>query len=140
VTNVLVDGVSVGAVTSYTFTNVTANHTISASFDLAPVTLATTTRVSGPTSVKRGKTLKLSGTVSSPTAVGTVTIVKTRLVGKKWKSMGSAKVKVAGGKYRYSFKPKKSGKWRFVAKYSGRVVGVTTYKACKSKVKSVKVK
>jgi len=32
VANVLVDGGSVGAVTSYTFTNVTANHTISASF------------------------------------------------------------------------------------------------------------
>ncbi len=30
--DVLVDGVSVGAVTSYTFTNVTANHTITASF------------------------------------------------------------------------------------------------------------
>jgi hypothetical protein len=33
VLDVLVDGVSVGAVASYTFTNVTANHTISASFD-----------------------------------------------------------------------------------------------------------
>jgi hypothetical protein len=32
VTDVLVDGSSVGAVTSYTFNNVTANHTISASF------------------------------------------------------------------------------------------------------------
>jgi hypothetical protein len=32
VANVLVDGGSVGAVASYTFTNVTANHTISASF------------------------------------------------------------------------------------------------------------
>jgi hypothetical protein len=32
VANVLMDGSSVGAVTSYTFTNVTANHTISASF------------------------------------------------------------------------------------------------------------
>ena len=32
VSSVLVDGVSVGAVTSYTFNNVTANHTISASF------------------------------------------------------------------------------------------------------------
>jgi len=32
VADVLVDGVSVGAVTSYTFTNVTANHTIAASF------------------------------------------------------------------------------------------------------------
>ena len=34
VADVLVDGSSVGAVTSYTFTNVTANHTISASFAL----------------------------------------------------------------------------------------------------------
>jgi len=32
IASVLVDGGSVGAVTSYTFTNVTANHTISASF------------------------------------------------------------------------------------------------------------
>ena len=32
ITDVLVDGVSVGAVTTYTFSNVTANHTISASF------------------------------------------------------------------------------------------------------------
>src|SRR5207249_10532987 len=32
VADVLVDGVSVGAVSSYTFTNVTANHTIAASF------------------------------------------------------------------------------------------------------------
>ncbi|MBI5103224.1 MAG: Ig-like domain-containing protein, partial [Nitrospirae bacterium] len=32
VTNVLVDGVSQGAISSYTFTNVTADHTISASF------------------------------------------------------------------------------------------------------------
>ncbi len=35
VADVLVDGVSVGAVTSYTFTNVQANHTIEASFLLA---------------------------------------------------------------------------------------------------------
>src|SRR5206468_700375 len=32
IADVLVDGVSVGAVSSYTFTNVTANHTITASF------------------------------------------------------------------------------------------------------------
>jgi hypothetical protein len=34
VANVLVDGGSIGAVSSYTFTNVTRNHTISASFDI----------------------------------------------------------------------------------------------------------
>jgi uncharacterized repeat protein (TIGR02543 family) len=34
ITDVLVDGNSVGAVSSYTFSNVTANHTIAASFDI----------------------------------------------------------------------------------------------------------
>ena len=32
IADVLVDGVSAGAVTTYTFTNVTGNHTIAASF------------------------------------------------------------------------------------------------------------
>ena len=36
VKDVLVDGISVGAVSSYTFTNVDTNHTISASFELLP--------------------------------------------------------------------------------------------------------
>jgi hypothetical protein len=40
ITNVLVDGVSVGAVSSYTFTNVTGNHTIAATFAAATVVLA----------------------------------------------------------------------------------------------------
>ena len=39
VADVLVDGSSVGPVTSYTFTNVTANHTIAASFNLATYTI-----------------------------------------------------------------------------------------------------
>ena len=59
VVDVLVDGVSVGPVTSYTFTGVTANHTISASFALknhAPLTNA------GPDqNVPEGVTVKLSG-------------------------------------------------------------------------------
>ena len=39
VSGVLVDGVSVGAVSSYTFSNVTSNHTISATFALLTFTL-----------------------------------------------------------------------------------------------------
>ena|GEM_PF-4899798 len=38
VVDVLIDGVSVGAVTTYTFTNVTANHTISATFGVPAYT------------------------------------------------------------------------------------------------------
>ena len=42
VADVLVDGVSVGAVTSYTFTNVTADHTIEASFAINTYTITAT--------------------------------------------------------------------------------------------------
>ena len=42
VADVLVDGATVGAVTGYTFTNVTANHTISASFAIEAYTIAVT--------------------------------------------------------------------------------------------------
>ena len=38
------DGISVGAVTSYTFTNVTANHTIAASFAIDTYTITATRR------------------------------------------------------------------------------------------------
>jgi hypothetical protein len=41
VANVTIDGASVGAVTSYTFNNVTANHTLNASFVLVPPEAAT---------------------------------------------------------------------------------------------------
>jgi O-glycosyl hydrolase len=39
INNVLVDGASIGSVSSYTFSNVTANHTIEAAFAIAPLTL-----------------------------------------------------------------------------------------------------
>ena len=62
VLDVLVDGVSVGAATTYTFTNVTADHTISASFDANfwIVTLAANSRIAGATpwsqNVTKGET------------------------------------------------------------------------------------
>jgi hypothetical protein len=49
VADVLVDGGSVGVVTSYTFANVTADHTIAVSF--APITYALTVNVDGPGAV-----------------------------------------------------------------------------------------
>jgi len=60
----------------------------------------------------------------------------TRLVGKKWRSAGSVKVSVVGGRFRYSFKSASRGKWRFVATYSGSVVGMTTYKSSRSGIKT----
>src|SRR5206468_6570889 len=47
IANVLVDGSSVGAVSSYSFTNVTANHTILASFGLKTYTIAASAGTGG---------------------------------------------------------------------------------------------
>jgi hypothetical protein len=63
VANVLVDGVSVGAVTSYSLSNVTANHTISATFAALADLVATS--VTGPGSVNRGKSISVSSNVGN---------------------------------------------------------------------------
>jgi len=47
ITDVTVDGVSVGAVSSYTFSNVTANHTISATFSLKTYTISASAGTGG---------------------------------------------------------------------------------------------
>src|SRR5207244_4029709 len=55
IADVLVDGVSAGAVASYTFSNVTANHTIAASFALNPYTIAASAAVrQGVRELRRG--------------------------------------------------------------------------------------
>lgn len=63
VSDVLVDGVSVGALDGYTFTNVTASHTISATFAAAADLIATS--VTAPTSATRGKNINLSSAVKN---------------------------------------------------------------------------
>jgi len=47
IANVLVDGASVGAVTSYSFTNITANHTIAASFAIDTFAITASTEGNG---------------------------------------------------------------------------------------------
>ena len=97
---------------------------------------ASTTKLTAPSSVKAGKTLTLSGSVSPAGASGSVTITKTHKVGAKWKSAGTAKVTVMNGSFTYSFKPTAKGSWRFVAAYAGS----SSYGASKSAIKTVKVK
>jgi len=102
--------------------------------------VATTTKLSGPTTSKARKTLKLTGTVAPAAANGKVTIKKERWSGKVWKSEGSVTRTVSGGKFSYSFTPAKTGKWHFTATYSGGSVGSTTYKSSKSPTKTVTIK
>jgi YD repeat-containing protein len=99
----------------------------------------TTTSLSGPSSVRRGKTLRLTGTVS-PGGPGTVTITMTRRVGRTWRSAGHADVNVVSGRYSYSLRPKSRGSWRFVSSYSGGVSAADTYHSSRSPTKTVKVK
>ena len=61
IANVLVDGVSVGAVSSYTFTNVTANHTITASFASNTFTITATAGANGTISPSGAVTVNYGG-------------------------------------------------------------------------------
>lgn len=105
-----------------------------------PVTLDTTTTLVGSISARRGQALTLTGLVSPAAAPGTVTIVRMRLSGRTWKSEGSATVAVIDGAYSYDFNPAKKGSWRFVATYSGGVVGSTTYRPSSSALMMVTVR
>ena len=80
VASVLVDGSSVGAVTSYTFSNVTANHTISATFAINTYTITAsagtngTVTPSGATTVNSGASQAYSITPSTGYHVASVLV------------------------------------------------------------------
>jgi uncharacterized repeat protein (TIGR01451 family) len=71
VADVLVDGASVGAVTSYQFTNVTASHTIAASF--APSSSATGLAVAPASPAAWGQPVTFTATVSAVAPAGAPT-------------------------------------------------------------------
>jgi len=60
----LVDGVSVGAVSSYTFSNVTANHTISASFALQSFVITPTAGAGGTITPGTPQTVSYGGSIT----------------------------------------------------------------------------
>ena len=107
---------------------------------------ATTTKfAASPTSGKSGKTLTLVGTVAAPGSLtlpsGVVTIVKTRLSGKKYVSAGTVKVAVVSGVFRYAFKPSYKTKWHFTATYAGLDLGsILFYSSATPTAKTVTVK
>ena len=129
-----VGGVAVGSSGTVYIADTTFDRVLE--FAAASATRSTKTKLTGPSSVKAGKTLKLSGAVSPSGARGAVKITKTHKVGAKWKSAGSAKVALVKGSFKYSFKPRVKGAWRFVATY----LGGGAYASSKSATKKVKVK
>ena len=71
IADVVVDNVSVGAVGTYTFTNVQANHTISATFAAnSPGAIVVTAPTGTPASYTQGDRVTVTWTVSSVTASG----------------------------------------------------------------------
>jgi hypothetical protein len=69
VSDVLVDNISAGAVTSYTFTNVTADHTIAASFAINTYTLAYTAGTGGYLTGNASQVVNYGSDGTSVTAV-----------------------------------------------------------------------
>jgi hypothetical protein len=72
ITDVKVDGTTVGAVTSYTFTNVVANHTIDATFALKGLSIA-----SPPTSVTAGSPFNVTVNVTPGAPISFTTSTST---------------------------------------------------------------
>lgn len=72
VANVIVDGVSVGAVSSYTFTNVQADHTIAVSFTNIPLTITASAGANGSISPSGSVSVAYGGnqTFTMPPATG----------------------------------------------------------------------
>jgi len=140
IADVLVDGISVGAVSTYVFPSVTAGHAISASFAADPVTVATATTLWGPRTIRIKRWAHLTGWVLPLEAPGSVTITKQRLVGGSWITVGLATVPVDDGRYRYDFGSAKRGVWRFVASYPGGSVEGVTYLPSKSSPMTITVR
>ncbi|MDR3686163.1 MAG: polysaccharide deacetylase family protein [Coriobacteriia bacterium] len=105
-----------------------------------PVTRNTTTKLVVPTTVRGTRAFKISGTVSPAEAPGTISIKVTRFRAGRWRNWATARVAISGGRFSYWFKPRYKGSWHFIASYSGRVVGLTTYRGSSSGTKRVAVK
>ncbi len=120
VLDVLVDGGSVGAVSSYTFTNVSANHTISATFaTLIPTSL---TINSSAYSVRVGVPFVLTGALRPAQPQGTLVVVEVLKPGTSRWSYSSARGVDAASNWWYRYTPIVRGTYRFRARFNGNAV------------------
>jgi len=135
---VLVDGASVGAVSSYTFTNMTANHTISATFafTLLKTSLSIT---SNKTTATRGTTVAFSGTISPHMPNGThVTVQICKSGSSIWTTL-STRSTFSSYHWSYSYKiPSSHAKGTFYVRV--RYAGSTKYLSCNSASRKLVIK
>ena len=130
VADVTVDGVSKGAISSYTFTNVTANHAISATFAWTKLATSVTFKVSRSSAPVNTK-VKYSGTVRTSTGragSGVVTIQKRRASGGSWIKWRTHRLN-ARGNYSITVKMTNRRTWYFRARMPGNAVNRTGFSA-----------
>ena len=128
VSAVLVDGVAVGAVSSYTFHNVTAAHTISATFVTVQVSTKLTMNVN-PTVAKTGHSVHFFGVTSPNMANHTAIAFMVRKAGStKWTRAVPYARTFDGHHWSYSYHPATRGIYYFKAVLSATstYAGVTS--------------
>lgn len=98
--------------------------------------VATSTSISGPSSVRHNKWFKLAGKVS-PGMTGYVRVQRWRYYHHRWVSSGSTYLKLTNGSWHWSLRVKSRGTWRYRATY---VPASGTAYASTSGYKIVKIK
>ena len=117
VADVKVDGVSKGAQPSWTFSNVTANHTIMATFAINAKAVSTATVHASATSVLYGQTVRLFGAVA-PNGSGQTVTIQRRIGSGAWANMATATLGSAST-YTRTISKMSRGTWSFRVVYAG---------------------
>jgi hypothetical protein len=135
IADVLVNGESVGAQSSWQFTNVTADQTITASFAPSPPEATSITRPSvSPSSPTHGKTATFTAWLTPGAATATASSKldfyrsETKTVRKNGKNVKTkywrlkttkTMTSASSGRLTLKYKVPSSGKWKVVAKFTG---------------------
>lgn len=110
IVDVKVDGVSQGAIASYQFTDVTTDHTISATFAL---NVATSLTINGPSRAKHGYAFKLYGKVTPARTYMQITRYWKNKAG-RWVNYGRYNIYGrADGTWYANVSTTKKGSWKF---------------------------
>jgi hypothetical protein len=137
VQEVLIDGVSVGAPRVYVFEDVAVDHTIAATFEQNPAVVTKTTIKAGSTSLRRGRTLALSGKVTPAGTAGQKVRVYVKKPNKLTWSLLSTRKLTPAAAWKYSYVTK----WTFaLGTYSFKAVYRATPGFAASTSPTIKVK